>query len=144
MERRLDLLTKQNEDLARKNKTLEEQFHDLSWQVTNPSPQSGLTGDSVFSNLSGAPAANDDVSGTIGFENSEAVAGPELIGAPYESTGGSSDHISPDAAGGGSKASGGDPTTTGSAQEEGNRHVGKLSLKSLSDYLTSAGTGRAN
>ena len=41
---------------------------------------------------------------------------------------------SPPAAGGGSKASGGDPTTTGRAQEVGNRHLGQLSLKSFYDY----------
>ena len=36
--------------------------------------------------------------------------------------------------GGGSKSSGGDPTTTGRAQEVGNPHLGKLSLKSHYDF----------
>jgi phosphate-selective porin OprO/OprP len=40
----------------------------------------------------------------------------------------------PHSAGGGSKASGGDPTTTGRAQEVGNRHLGKLMLKPYYDY----------
>ncbi|MBN8904454.1 MAG: hypothetical protein J0H57_25840, partial [Rhodospirillales bacterium] len=37
-------------------------------------------------------------------------------------------------AGGGSKTSGGDPTTPGRAQEVGNRHRGKLELKSFYEY----------
>lgn len=46
----------------------------------------------------------------------------------------SSEDTQPHAAGGGSKTSGGDPTTTGRAQEVGNRHLGKLALKSHYDY----------
>jgi phosphate-selective porin OprO/OprP len=45
-----------------------------------------------------------------------------------------SDGERPPTAGGGSKASGGDPTVTGRAQEVGNRHRGKLSLKSSYDF----------
>jgi phosphate-selective porin OprO and OprP len=48
--------------------------------------------------------------------------------------GGGTDSAQPPNAGGGSKASGGDPTTTGRAQEVGNRHLGQLSLKSYYDY----------
>jgi phosphate-selective porin OprO/OprP len=138
MERRLNWLTKQNDDLARKNRTLAEQFHDLSWKITNsrprPRPQSGLTGDVVFSNFSDDAARPDDVIGMIDFEDSDAAAGPGLAGDFYESAGRPSEHDAPYTAGGGSKASGGDPTTTGRAQEDGNRHLGKLSLNAYYDF----------
>src|SRR5439155_13118705 len=45
MEQRLDWVTKQNEDLARANKTLAEKGRDLSREITNPGRQGGMTGD---------------------------------------------------------------------------------------------------
>lgn len=51
-----------------------------------------------------------------------------------EGTPGSSESGSAHSAGGGSKTGGGDPTTTGRAQEVGNRHRGLLGLKSHYDY----------
>ncbi len=75
----------------------------------------------------------DGVVGTI-FEDSESAASSGLGGTPYDFGAGHFDNTSPDAAGGGSKASGGDPTTTGRAQEDGNRHLGKLDLKSYYDF----------
>jgi phosphate-selective porin OprO and OprP len=63
---------------------------------------------------------------------------PQVTAAPGSGSEGSSTPGGPDgqppAAGGGSKASGGDPTTTGRAQEIGNRHVGKLLLSSYYDF----------
>jgi phosphate-selective porin OprO and OprP len=54
--------------------------------------------------------------------------------AEGDSVAGGSESASPPTAGGGSKASGGDPTTTGRAQEVGNRHLGKLPLESSYDF----------
>src|SRR5437588_5295484 len=44
IEQRLDQVTKQNEDLARANKTLAGQVHDLSSHITYPAQQGGMTG----------------------------------------------------------------------------------------------------
>lgn len=99
MEQRLDRLTKQNEDLARANKSLAEQVAgDFGTRV------SGSAGETL------APGGDPD--GTCG--GSQSASSP------------SADE--------GSKASGGDPTATGVAQEVGNQHLGKLSLKSSYDF----------
>src|SRR5262245_52128863 len=58
---------------------------------------------------------------------------PSAAGESTASAGDEAERARPPAAGGGSKASGGDPTTTGRAQEIGNRHVGELLLKSVYD-----------
>src|SRR5439155_7769742 len=60
-------------------------------------------------------------------------AGPESVGGARVA-GSGPDGERPPTAGGGSKASGGDPTVTGRAQEVGNRHRGKLDLKSVYDF----------
>jgi len=69
----------------------------------------------------------------LDFGDSDAAAGP---GSQVTSTRAprTLDHEPPHTAGGGSKASGGDPTTTGRAQEDGNRHLGKLSLQAYYDF----------
>jgi phosphate-selective porin OprO/OprP len=134
MDRRIELLTKQNEDLARENKMLADQFRDLSWQIAIPSPDSGLTRSPFFSNLSGATAADDDANETIGLDDSGVTAGSGVAGGFFDNSGGYLSNESPHSAGGGSKTSGGDPTTTGRAQEDGNRHVGKLPLQSFYDF----------
>ncbi|MDB5350822.1 MAG: phosphate-selective porin [Planctomycetota bacterium] len=71
---------------------------------------------------------------TVKWDQSQAV--PGVGAAPRLDTprsGGTGGEAQP-SAGGGSKTSGGDPTTTGRAQEVGNRHIGKLSLKSFYDF----------
>jgi phosphate-selective porin OprO/OprP len=57
-----------------------------------------------------------------------------VTGAGVDGTGMPGSGEGPPTAGGGSKTSGGDPTVTGRAQEVGNRHRGKLSLKSFYDF----------
>jgi len=134
-ERRLDLLTKQNEDLARANKALEVQFRGLSLQFTSScNTEQGRIGNAVYTNLLEAMEGDDDVIRTVGFETVDAFAGPEFATSSYDSASGRFEGETPPAAGGGSKASGGDPTTTGRAQEVGNRYRGKLSLKSFYDF----------
>jgi phosphate-selective porin OprO/OprP len=53
---------------------------------------------------------------------------------PIGATGGGSSATTRSTSGGGSASGGGDPTTTGRAQEVGNRHLGKLSVKSYYDF----------
>ncbi|HEV3263846.1 MAG TPA: porin [Gemmataceae bacterium] len=132
MEQRLDQVTKQNEDLARDNKTLAEQVHELSRQICNPGRQGGMTGEPSGTATSGVTGAGDDGKGVSGSNGSESAG--SAPGGESGKAGGSSDSTQPSATGGGSKASGGDPTTTGQAQEVGNLHLGKVSLKSSYDF----------
>ena len=115
MEQRLDQVTKQNGDLSRENKGLAEQVHELSRQISIPGRQGEVTG------------ARVDGAGVPGSAGAESMGGARVAGRGSEVE-------RPPTAGGGSKTSGGDPTTTGRAQEVGNRHLGKLSLKSFYDY----------
>lgn len=104
MEQRLDHVTKQNEELARENKKLGEQLQGLSRQVTD--------------------GGGSKTSSAAGETGSGGMPQPEDA----------TDGGDPQTAGGGSKAAGGDPTTTGRAQEVGNRHLGNLPLKSFYDF----------
>jgi phosphate-selective porin OprO and OprP len=125
-EQRLDQLTKQNDNLARENKTLEEQMHDLWHPTSNPGQQGGMSG-------TGSSAA----AGAKGDEGpAPTLGGPGAMGdQPGSATG---------AAGGGttrtgggrslSRAAGGDPTAVGVAQEVGNLHLGKVSLNAYYDF----------
>jgi phosphate-selective porin OprO/OprP len=92
LEERLDLLAKENGELARNNAQLVDQLQGFSQRSAPDSILGGYVSD-----------------GQNGGE-------------------------SPGAAGGGSKAAGGDPTVTGRAQEDGNRHRGKLPLKPYYDF----------
>jgi phosphate-selective porin OprO/OprP len=60
--------------------------------------------------------------------------GPAVETQPVEATRGGSSLTSQASSGGGSASGGGDPTTTGRAQVVGNRHLGKLSLKTTYDF----------
>jgi len=134
MEQRLDRLTKENQDLARKNKSLEEQFDELSRKITHSgSAPSGSTENAVFRSFSGASASPDEVIRPISFEDSEAAPGPEFLTASYGSDIDCVDVDSVHAACGGSNC-GCNPKTTGGDQEVGNRHRGKVSLKTYYDF----------
>jgi phosphate-selective porin OprO/OprP len=104
MEERLDRVTQQNEDLLRENVTLPERVQGLSRQSSTSGRQGDMTAE------------------MFGRPSTESAGGTRAPGGL------------PPAAGGGSKASGGDPTTTGLAQEVGNRHLGQIALKSYYDY----------
>jgi phosphate-selective porin OprO and OprP len=124
MEQGLERVKKQNEELSRENQRLGEQVKDLSRQIRNPGTQGGPTGA-----MSGTAQP-----GMVGSGNSSTAASRwadmEEAGVLQDTDSGAF----PPAAGGGSKSSGGDPTATGRAQEVGNRHRGKLSLKSYYDF----------
>jgi phosphate-selective porin OprO/OprP len=108
-------VTKQNDDLSRENKGLAKQVNDLSRQVGDPASKGGKTG------------AGEDGKGVAGSAGTEAEGGARAAGGGTEGE-------QPPTAGGGSSAAGGDPTVTGRAQGVGNRHRGKLPLKSVYDF----------
>jgi phosphate-selective porin OprO and OprP len=97
----------------------------LAQDMANP-PSSALRADPVGGSLLPAwmSPSSEIAAGSGGTASSQETQAP----------GSDSGALSPPAAGGGSKASGGDPTTTGRAQEVGNRHLGKLPLKSYYDF----------
>jgi len=132
LERRIDLLTKKNEDLEFNNRTLTNQFQELSRQIGKPASQNESTRNAVFSNLSDPTLGSDSDSSKpiVPIMPSAQGQGP---GVDYRD-GLPIDNDVTHSAGGGSKPSGGDPTSTGHAQEEGNRHLGKLTLKPYYDF----------
>jgi phosphate-selective porin OprO and OprP len=134
MGQRLDRVTMQNEDLAHANQTLAEQVRDLSRQITTPDRQGEITLYIAGTASSSVPVAGDESTAGSGSKGSDSTGTPRVAGGESDSTGGGSRSGSSPAAGGGSKASGGDPTTTGAAQEIGNPHLGKVSLKPTYDF----------
>jgi phosphate-selective porin OprO/OprP len=113
---------KQNQDLARENRSLAQQIRDSSARSRSVSPPSGFTREAAFTNQGVAPPAADDAI-RVGS-----------VAATYGGGGGLAAQNLTQHAGGGSKTSGGDPTVPGRAQEVGNRRRGQLSLKSYYDY----------
>ncbi|WP_157604965.1 OprO/OprP family phosphate-selective porin [Schlesneria paludicola] len=138
LERRIDLLMKQNEDLERHNNRLAAQFDDLSRRIEKPFDQKKLPQDSYFSLYSDSnPLADPESlpdSSNVVVPTNYLSSDLQQSRKAFSLTRNEVDLDVPHAAGGGSKASGGDPTSTGRAQEDGNRHVGKLALKPYYDF----------
>lgn len=129
MDRQLELLTRQNERLARQNRALSDRFEKLSHQ-SGASPG----WDKNLNPGEAGEAADDDTVEPIDFETWRVTHADGFGDAGQPGSGVSTAAHQPQTAGGGSKAAGGDPTTTGRAQEDGNRHRGKLELNSSYDY----------
>jgi len=113
LEGRLDQVTKQNEELSRKNKRLTDQVESLTRAIEKSGPREGTASKEPGETTPAAIVRDDDSSSGISARAS---------GGSHRTSGG------------GSKASGGDPTATSLAQEVGNRHRGKLAVKSKYDF----------
>jgi phosphate-selective porin OprO/OprP len=135
LEQRLDRVTKQNEDLWRANKALAERLENPAGEIINPARYGVPAADLDGAAAPGVTAGREDGTAVPGSEGAAPMLGEpqDMGGEPAGTSGGGSDRISPPTAGGGSKRAGGDPTTTERAQGVGNRHLGKLSLKTFYD-----------
>ena len=105
MEERFDQVTRQNEQLAHANQMLAGQVQDLSRRIGGAGPRATVTG---------VP---------------DGAASSGTTGAISDSTMSSGLGRAPSTSGGGSASGGGNPTTTGCAEEVGNRHRGRLPLR---------------
>ncbi|HTU16922.1 MAG TPA: porin [Gemmataceae bacterium] len=132
MEERVDWVTKQNEDLLRKNKLLAEKKQPSSWGVSvNPDSASDSSNRAagLFPAVGANASSGDPDSASSSSEGAEAP--PLQLDAASDD---SERRLAP-SAGGGSKASGGgDPTNIGRAQEVGNLHLGKVGNLPYSYY----------
>lgn len=134
LESRVDLLARQNETLARENqilnsKLVSQSFSERTQDRSHLNLSQEILAGQVDSSLFQEAEASHDA-----FPSRSWLEPPGIQPAGYPTSFPHFGDEAPHAAGGGSKASGGDPTTTGRAQEEGNRHRGKLALKPYYDF----------
>ena len=137
MERRLDWLTRQNDDLLRQNKLLTANSEASSRDIGDP-PWSGTgpTGPSRSGPARAGLPGPLDVIGQPGTSSQSEGFGSALQGLFGSTTGGGSDSAAGSTAGGRSlsAASGGDPTAIGRAQEVGSLHLGHVPFNAYYDF----------
>jgi phosphate-selective porin OprO/OprP len=107
LEQRLDLLTRQNDELLRENKLLTEKM------------DAGDSGTSIFDAMRGAPGRSQGMNtGQLDSAGASSGQGATQIGGGRSL----------------SMGAGGDPTAVGRAQEIGGLHLGKVELNAYYDF----------
>ncbi|WP_397570779.1 OprO/OprP family phosphate-selective porin [Schlesneria sp. T3-172] len=134
LERRVDILARQNEELLRENQRVSHRLNPSSFAVQKDRDPLEIPSQDfrIHQPERGLLEPSGPVPHPFHYDGTHRPTEFEHIG--YTNPVGHHGEESPPAAGGGSKAAGGDPTTTGRAQEVGNRHRGKLTLKPYYDF----------